>query len=1701
MSRAASGSFPARQPTRTASATPLSLTTNNFKGVKGGHGDASSAGGFEGREVDDAFNLPSGVLSGYPRTADVLSSAATQSSLGPSSIGSKTLRETSSPATPDARAVTRSKHDRKGRPKMWFIDGAEVASTSDGSTLGSTEEMEDQIMPFPPRPGKESTSRSKQLQQAIHSVHHVRTKRATGIPGIVNKEAPQDAKKYPEGKVADFAPWTGDAAEDHLTDKLIKGGFQSTPLVSIQDTNVARHQLWPNLKNRSGIHTLSSIFCNVLERRQQSGKVTAPSTFKPPPRVALTDKSRETWLLELANPSVPLRRLSRRIPHGIRGKGLLEECLTKNIPPSRAVWLAKCVGANEMRAFKRKGAGTATATSLGGEAKWVREWTMQVQLFLEGVVNGCGQSDWRSKIQYAVRLATFLYSELLLDQDQYLDWILTSLESSPSERLPFWLLISQIYWKDLTCVRRRGKRLAQALLSHLSAMTTPDNEGVDLPIVKRLRQNLAVLSVKHRACLIIPKSWSQYKSTLQSLRSWDQHPMLASAIDNISARNDALSSTAETDTKPRYTPRRMLLEALDEFLLDLSQPSELQNLSATCLECDLAHDQTIATVLRWGATMYRCGEHRVYVVIRLLRKWKTAGLDTDSALLSFLEQEQSDKIIEQGQIFKIIAELCRSHHFAVGKYMQWLIASGLTTSSDESGTNTNPHKLLLAQIPASGLPDYLANLRTTLLQGFGVTEDSDTDEAATLKERIRSMVMQPGISSEALGELNLQEHNLSLRYELSRWLRQETESASQLVPVCSKDCEEDLTELRISTISARQLIFIRTALEQLGDLAVLADVLAITVTSNETTVLCAIADTLNLHSRTFAAIGALRPLFKQLTERYGQVRATQPLERPLVFSIYDLARNIGSDNRLVQQLNADLERCEQRAAVAMCSPASDGMGELTYSSKADLSPDEEIERVLNSGTNIDEPSAGRVFNRIVSRMAEQIGELKEISAESDTKTVSPYDSWFQKLRAFDERVFERLMNDWITNSILEEAPDSSLLAFALPTAVGAGVADLGKSLQSAMIMAQKISKIDKRRASSASLNLLMAMIPEGLEPHTLVEPEYQYRFAIERQKLETLFTHELRGLVDAVIRGGDEKFTHKVTELICLPGSMSYLKQAAVKDVQALTQALQLGKSGSSQSSPIEILLYELLRPNAAEERAMTHTKGDSIRRIIMEADDFSLPFCQLQIEYLLSSSGDVGTADSQTKSNDASSDAALLDAIKCCMDRDDNSWAELLSGFGQNIIRKVREYAEEQILAESHDFTEQMKHEGFKLASDNWSVEMQQQRRYIGIVDLTMPDATKSSSSDRSILVVFEQLRAIIEVLQQSDPASGPGYTFLQMICSWVEVLLHLAVLHQGALSTLPAVEHSSMLAVLCSLLTLPQLQQFRATVEHAFDVLGLISDVLSPELRASAAKSEIPKSNGDSRLIFIFGPSATPEAWLGLVTSMSSLTTAATSTPKSTAAAASSPAPASPAPKQAQVQSQSAGPQQAPSPTPTPSIQRQNSQQNLAQAQMLQRQNSQQRLQQQAMQPPSNLPPRPGMPMGRGGLTQYGQALPQQQVQARQAQQAWPQTQQNKMQHLGQRSTPGSSNPQLTNQSQTQSQQQAPPSSVTTPCAPQLPQQKPLFNPPVPFPLRRWEILPDATVASAGPPGSAAAAPAAKGENNDTAISLSLFGARKVV
>ncbi|KAF2231650.1 hypothetical protein EV356DRAFT_535325 [Viridothelium virens] len=83
-------------------------------------------------------------------------------------------------------------------------------------------------------------------------------------------EIPLEARSYPNGEATDFHPWTDTQPENQLTDEFVKSGHPATPLISRNnETDTARPSLWPNLKDKSSMETISNLFGQVLERKEQ----------------------------------------------------------------------------------------------------------------------------------------------------------------------------------------------------------------------------------------------------------------------------------------------------------------------------------------------------------------------------------------------------------------------------------------------------------------------------------------------------------------------------------------------------------------------------------------------------------------------------------------------------------------------------------------------------------------------------------------------------------------------------------------------------------------------------------------------------------------------------------------------------------------------------------------------------------------------------------------------------------------------------------------------------------------------------------------------------------------------------------------------------------------------------------------------------------------------------------------------------------------------------------------------------------------------------------------------------------------------------------------------------------------------------------------------------------------------------------------
>ena len=482
---------------------------------------------------------------------------------------------------------------------------------------------------FPVRPSRGLKSRNKQ-QGGILAIERAAMKHTVPTKAYV-AEVPTAAPGYQKGgafplhaseksrhssldiEPADFFPWTGHHPEDTLNELTTRNGFYDKPPASQNESLTARPSILSSLKNKSGLRILSSLFASALDQRQVHGTVRAATTFKPPPRVTLTDTKREVWLRDLANPSIPLRRLSRTIPHGVRGKILLDHCLSKDIPITRAIWLVKCVGANEIRAFKRKG--TNGVFTVGGEGKWIKDWTTCVEQFLEAIIDNCGSAYWKANINHGLRLVSHIYAERLLDREHYLNWIVKHLAGSDLDALPIWLLIMNIHKQDLLRYRQYGRHLVEAILAHLDHAQKPKNKASYDIVFQELVKECRALVACSPESFLLPRCWDTYEKVIRDCVV-QEDPLFESRFNDLRQRNRSLQDCASHQvSQSRISSEQKIVAALDS----LARLPDYPKAASTCLRVTGSHNLLVKTCLQWATSTYRYGQFRTYAAVRLLR--------------------------------------------------------------------------------------------------------------------------------------------------------------------------------------------------------------------------------------------------------------------------------------------------------------------------------------------------------------------------------------------------------------------------------------------------------------------------------------------------------------------------------------------------------------------------------------------------------------------------------------------------------------------------------------------------------------------------------------------------------------------------------------------------------------------------------------------------------------------------------------------------------------------------------------------------------------------------------------------------------------------------------------------------------------------------------------------------------------------------
>lgn len=236
----------------------------------------------------------------------------------------------------------------------------------------------------------------------------------------------------------------------------------------------------------------------------------------------------------------------------------------------------------------------------------------------------------------------------------------------------------------------------------------------------------------------------------------------------------------------------------------------------------------------------------------------------------------------------------------------------------------------------------------------------------------------------------------------------------------TKDPHVEETTL-VSLITPHDFHVVRSYLEQFQDLPLLADVVNIVASSLDPCVLASAADTIHYHLKSFRAIGAFDSLFARVVNRYAAIRTIRFPERELLLSLSNLTRTLRLDNPLLQLLNYDLSRLDQKNSMAACSPASDNMGEVMYNISSSL--EDEIERILSSGNSMDQQVMTRVLRKIT-------GSLQDCVSKGLLQSDS-YSGWFYRLRSFDDSTFDVVLNEWVNLCLSNHQVE--ILFLALPT--------------------------------------------------------------------------------------------------------------------------------------------------------------------------------------------------------------------------------------------------------------------------------------------------------------------------------------------------------------------------------------------------------------------------------------------------------------------------------------------------------------------------------------------------------------------------------------------------------------------------------------------------------------------------------------------
>jgi mediator of RNA polymerase II transcription subunit 12, fungi type len=972
-----------------------------------------------------------------------------------------------------------------------------------------------------------------------------------------------------------------------------------------------------------------------------------------------------------------------------------------------------------------------------------------------------------------IRLATHIFSDQLLDREQYLEWVVSSLENTTHGKLPVWLLLLQIYWRDLLSVRKMGSRLITALLSHLRAIQMNPDKDLLQPLLTKISALLVGLLKSHEPSFVQPLGWQKYAAAIKKIGTTDTS--VRTTILKLESRNHRLLGS---EPNAQTSPRHAMLSLLDAN--HMSSPNEL---SAKLLSLSADKNALANTLLEWCASSYRPGPTKTYIAAQLLRIWSVLRFDATAATLDFVSAESGNNL-DRDVVYALTTDLIRSGHFSVPRYFQWLIARGGITDSHEMDVDGPCATRLLVELPVDALTESQRYVRAGMLRrvSYPMDEHERDAEAAVqlLKGILESLAVLPGPANP---------HKRLHRF--LKLIRRSSHGLKTLIGVWVRH-NLGLPEDKVAGHGAQELPFpgplfhaIRSVLEACEDHRMLAETISVVTQVSNVDVLASCADTVHRHLPTFSAMGVTEELFEDLLTRLKSVAEVQGLlARPLLASLASLAARIPKRDDLAAQLAKDLAQSDRNIGIDACSPVSDNMT-ATANDSGDVY--EAIEKRLTNGSSLDKNTMDRMFATIVSQLRSSWDGVIDHRRAC---------SVLLRLRIFDNQHFDQLMVGWI-RSLRIDASSGPVLAI-LPALVAAGCLSMSTVLIAAMsetapsaagvaapLPTTTLLQILQSSHQSRFIQEILAILVARPTPTEVIQAEDAYRLCVLQDEVAHQHGNELLTLVRFALT--EYAFCRSQGLLDGLPLDGTKLQRALVgrltllvlKDANAVSKALAARLQDPGAMQLLDSLVTRMLLPSS-DSKAATIPTPLSFSQILSIADDFTLPFCQLKL-FLSLHSGDASSGTSVNSPAAERSQSAMEQFVRAmddAIDAHNTAWTGLLPMLGPELAHHLRLRTQSRLLALMPSGREALP-DG--QSQESLTQQVETARDLLTVIE-TMTRGAASARPLQLVPAIVDKLADLWELLAtaSSTPASEAHFrTRASLVNDWLPLLLDFVLLH----------------------------------------------------------------------------------------------------------------------------------------------------------------------------------------------------------------------------------------------------------------------------------------------------------------------------------